>query len=84
MYVIKTKEEIINYFKDGYKNNKNLKIGVEHERFLYNKNNYRLQFTDIKKLFEYLKKYSWYEIKEDNQVIALKRKYQTHNCQIII
>ena len=77
MHVIKTKDEIINYFKDGSKNNKNLKIGVEHERFLYDKNNYRLQFTDIRKLFEYFKKYSWHEIKEDNQVVALKRNDQT-------
>ena len=77
MHVIETKDEIINYFKDGSKNNKNLKIGVEHERFLYDKNNYRLQFTDIRKLFEYLKKYSWHEIKEDNQVVALKRNDQT-------
>ncbi len=77
MHVIETKDEIINYFKDGSKNNKNLKIGVEHERFLYDKNNYRLQFTDIRKLFEYFKKYSWREIKEDNQVVALKRNDQT-------
>ena len=33
------KEEIIDYFKSGIKNTRNFKIGVEHEKFLFNKNN---------------------------------------------
>ena len=77
MQIIKSKEEIIDYFKNGSKDKTKLKIGVEHERFLYNNKNSRLQFTEIKKLFEYLKRYSWQEIKEDNQVVALKRNNQT-------
>ena len=31
------KEKIIEYFKSGIKNTKNFKVGVEHEKFLFNK-----------------------------------------------
>ena len=31
------KKEIIDYFKSGIKNTINFKIGVEHEKFLFNK-----------------------------------------------
>ena len=36
--MINTKEHIIEYFKSGIKNEKNFKIGVEHEKFLFDKN----------------------------------------------
>ena len=32
--MIKTKEQIIEYFKSGIKDKKNFKIGIEHEKFL--------------------------------------------------
>ena len=34
--MIDSKEEIINYFKSGIKESKNFKIGIEHEKFLFN------------------------------------------------
>ena len=35
--MIDSKEKIINYFKSGIKESKNFKIGIEHEKFLFNK-----------------------------------------------
>ena len=37
--MINSKEQIIKYFESGIKNKKNFKIGIEHEKFLFNKNN---------------------------------------------
>ena len=31
------KEQIIEYFKSGIKEKKNFRIGIEHEKFLFNK-----------------------------------------------
>ncbi len=41
--MINTKEKIIEYFRSGIKDEKNFKIGIEHEKFLFNgKNNKRI------------------------------------------
>ena len=41
--MIKTKNQIIEYFKSGMKDSNNFKIGIEHEKFLFaNKNNKRV------------------------------------------
>ena len=37
--MINNKEQIIEYFKSGIKNSKDLKIGIEHEKFLFNNQN---------------------------------------------
>ena len=34
--MIRSKENIIDYFKSGIKEIKNFKIGIEHEKFLFN------------------------------------------------
>ena len=50
--MIKTKEQIIEYFKSGIKNQKNFKIGIEHEKFLFNnQNNKRIDYSKIKEMF---------------------------------
>ena len=52
---INSKDQIINYFLGGAK--KNVFIGVENEKFLFQeKNNVRATYLDIKKVFEILKK----------------------------
>jgi len=38
---IRSKIDIINYFKNGCKNENQLNIGVEHEKFLFQKNGFR-------------------------------------------
>ena len=41
--MIISKEHIIQYFKSGIKDKKNFKIGIEHEKFLFDsKNNKRI------------------------------------------
>ena len=59
------KSDLINYFQEGCKKEKNLRIGVEHEKFLfYNKFNKRVDFETITKILNFLKKYGWQPIKE--------------------
>ena len=50
--MITTKEQIIEYFKSGIKNSKDFKIGIEHEKFLFDlKNNKRVDYNKIKLIF---------------------------------
>ena len=47
--MIISKEQIIEYFKSGIKEKKNFKIGIEHEKFLFDsKNNKRIDYSKIK------------------------------------
>ena len=47
--MINNKEQIIEYFKSGIKNSKDFKIGIEHEKFLFNnQNNKRINYSKIK------------------------------------
>ena len=53
--MIETKEQIIEHFKSGSKDKSNLKIGVEHEKFIFDKKtNTRIDYSKIKKMFENL------------------------------
>ena len=53
--MITSKEQIIDYFKSGIKDNKNFKIGIEHEKFLFNINdNTRIDYSKIKDMFSML------------------------------
>tara|TARA_B100001123_G_scaffold147039_2_gene170429 strand:- start:169 stop:1431 length:1263 start_codon:yes stop_codon:yes gene_type:complete len=69
---INSKDQIINYFLSGAK--KNVFIGVENEKFLFQeKNNVRATYLDIKKVFEILiKKFKWKEVKENENIVGLK------------
>ena len=47
--MITSKEHIIRYFNSGIKDKKNFKIGIEHEKFLFDsKNNKRIDYSKIK------------------------------------
>ena len=47
--MIDTKDKIIDYFKSGIKNTKDFRIGIEHEKFLFNnQNNKRIDYQKIK------------------------------------
>ena len=37
-----SKNDLIKYFYDGVKNNTEVKIGTEHEKFIFDKNNFNL------------------------------------------
>ena len=72
--MIQNKEQIINYFKSGIKETDNLKIGIEHEKFLFdNKNNKRIDYNSILKMFDQLYEFGWKPIYEKTNIIGLTK-----------
>ena len=68
------KEEIIEYFKTGTKNTRNFKIGIEHEKFLFNKNNNkRIDYLKIKEMFSALVEFGWNPVFERENIVALNK-----------
>ena len=70
---IESKEQIINYFTSGNKNEQ--LIGVENEKFLFKTNsNKRAEYSDLLKIFTiFIDRFDWQPIKEDNNIIGLKK-----------
>ena len=74
---IENKIQLIQYFKDGIKKDTDLRIGVEHEKFLFNKTDLkRINYDQIKKIFEILKEKGWEPQLEKDKLIGLKRQNQ--------
>ncbi len=74
---IENKTQLIQYFKDGIKKDTDLRIGVEHEKFLFNKTDLkRINYDQIKKIFEILKEKGWEPQLERDKLIGLKRQNQ--------
>ena len=72
--MINTKDKIINYFKSGIKETKNYKIGIEHEKFLFdNQNNKRVDYPKIKEMFSALLEFGWNPILEKGNIIGLNK-----------
>ena len=72
--MINTKEQIVKYFQSGIKDQKNFKIGIEHEKFLFdNKNNKRINYTKVKEMFSALLEFGWNPILEKNNIIGLNK-----------
>ncbi len=72
--MINTKDAIINYFESGIKNTKDFKIGIEHEKFLFNKHDYkRIDYIKIKEMFSVLLEFGWNPILEKGNVIGLNK-----------
>ena len=72
--MINNKEQIIEYFKSGIKNSKDFKIGIEHEKFLFNnQNNKRITYSKIKEMFSALLEFGWNPIQEKNNIIGLNK-----------
>ncbi len=72
--MITSKEQIINYFKSGIKEKRSFKIGIEHEKFLFdNKNNKRVNYSKIKQMFTSLLEFGWNPVYEKKNVIALNK-----------
>jgi len=70
-----TKEDLIKYFHQGCKAPNELKIGVEHEKFLFNnKSNKRIDYQTIEKVLKFLEQFDWQPIKEKNKTVALKKQ----------
>ena len=74
---IENKSQLIQYFIDGIKKNNNQRIGVEHEKFLFNKNDLkRIDYKKLKQVFEILKDKGWKPEYEGDKIIGLKRDNQ--------
>ena len=72
--MITKKEQIIEYFKSGIKNKKEFKIGIEHEKFLFNsQNNKRIDYQKIKEMFSALLEFGWNPILENNNIVGLNK-----------
>ena len=74
---IENRNQLIEYFNDGIKKNTNLRIGVEHEKFLFNKTDLkRVDYDQIKKIFEILKEKGWRPQLEKDKLVGLHRQNQ--------
>ena len=72
--MINSKEKIIEYFNSGIKETKDFKIGIEHEKFLFNKNdNTRVDYSKIKEMFSALLEFGWKPILEKKNIIGLNK-----------
>ena len=72
--MINTKNQIIKYFESGIKDPRDFKIGIEHEKFLFdNKNNKRVDYPKIKEMFEALIEFGWNPVFEKGNIIALNK-----------
>ena len=69
--MINSKDQIVKYFNSGIKETKNFKIGIEHEKFLFNNsNNKRLDYPKIKEMFAALLEFGWNPIYEKGNIIG--------------
>ncbi len=70
--MITSKHQIIEYFESGIKKTKDFKIGIEHEKFLFNtKDNKRINYSKIKEMFAALQEFGWNPISEKGNIIGL-------------
>ena len=72
--MIDIKEKIIDYFNSGIKDTKDFKIGIEHEKFLFNnQDNKRIDYLKIKEMFSALLEFGWNPILENKNIIGLSK-----------
>ena len=72
--MIINKEYVINYFNSGIRDTKDFKIGIEHEKFLFDQNNNkRVNYPTILEMFKGLYEFGWKPILENKNVIGLKK-----------
>ena len=72
--MINSKEQIIEYFRSGIKDTKDFRIGIEHEKFLFNnKDNKRVNYSKIKEMFSALLEFGWNPVLEKENIIGLNK-----------
>ncbi|MDA7813955.1 glutamate-cysteine ligase family protein [Candidatus Pelagibacter sp.] len=72
--MINSKEQIIEYFKSGIKETQDFKIGIEHEKFLFNNHdNKRIDYSKVKEMFSALLEFGWNPILEKENIIGLNK-----------
>ncbi len=73
----KSKSKFIEYFFKGIKKTNDIKIGVEHERFLFiGKDKKRIEYPTLKKLFNNLKSENWLPVYEGEHIVGMRRGKQ--------
>ena len=73
--MIANKEHIVNYFSSGIKDTKDFKIGIEHEKFLFDQSkNKRADYKIILKMFDELSEFGWKPIMEKKNIIGLQKE----------
>ena len=73
--MITNKEHIVNYFNSGIRDTKDFKIGIEHEKFLFDQNkNKRADYKTILKMFNALSEFGWKPIIEKQNIIGLQKE----------
>ena len=73
--MIDSKSKIIDYFNSGIKADKDFKIGIEHEKFLFDLNtNKRIDYKKILEMFAALTEFGWAPIHEKNNIIGLNKE----------
>ena len=71
---INSKQDLISFFEKGCKKKKQLGIGVEHEKIVFEKNsNKRINFETVSKVFDFFLQFGWKPIKEKNNVVGLSK-----------
>ena len=74
---IKNKAQFIEYFSKGIKSSDQLKIDVEHERFLFEgKEKKRISNNTLNQLFKNLESNKWMPLYEKENIIGMKRGAQ--------
>jgi len=72
--MINSKQQIIEYFESGVKQTKDFRIGIEHEKFLFNnQDNKRINYSKIKDMFAALLEFGWNPILEKGNIIGLNK-----------
>ena len=70
-----SKEHVIEYFKSGIKEKKDFRIGIEHEKFLFDsKNNKRIDYSKVKEMFSALNEFGWNPVKEGENIVGLNKE----------
>ena len=71
------KQDLINYFSEGIKKDNTLRIGTEHEKFIFKQNDLSLVSYDgdvsIQAIFQDFVKEGWKEVREGKNTIALTK-----------
>ena len=72
--MITKKEHLIKYFESGIKNTQDFKIGIEHEKFIFDSiTNKRVNYQKILKMFKDLFEFGWKPILEGKNLVGLKK-----------
>ena len=72
--MITKKEHLIKYFESGIKNTQDFKIGIEHEKFIFDSiTNKRVNYQKILKMFKDLFEFGWKPILEEKNIVGLKK-----------